>query len=225
MLQGGRCAATTLATARSPRGEVILRRHGDGVLELRVNGVFVMDTARTSTERALAREALTRAAAPGRVLVGGLGLGFTVAELLADARVQQVIVAELEPSVAGWMSDGTIPHGPAIVTDPRVDIRVGDVRDVVISQPRGSLGAILLDVDNGPDFLVFETNAEVYTSGFLHRCVERLRPGGLLAVWSSTRSVSLEHTLCDVAGSCDLRPMPVDLAGRAEEYVLYLATA
>jgi spermidine synthase len=145
--------------------------------------------------------------------------------VISATRVRQVIVAELEPAVVGWMSDGTIPHGPAIVTDPRVAIRAGDVRDVVTAQQSASLDAILLDVDNGPGFLVYAANAEVYTSGFLGRCVERLRPGGLLAVWSSTRSVPLEHALSDVTGSCEVRPMPVDLAGRAEEYVLYLATA
>ena len=81
-----------IARAESPRGEIVLRERREEntptVLELRVNGVFVMDTLETTTERALARAALALADRPARVLVGGLGLGFTLHEVLADARVE-----------------------------------------------------------------------------------------------------------------------------------------
>ena len=110
--------------AESERGELVLRARteDDGVttLELRANGVFVMDTRETSSERALARQALARHPAPESVLVGGLGLGFTLAEVLDDARVRRVVVAEIEPALVGWMRDGTVPHGPALLADPRV---------------------------------------------------------------------------------------------------------
>ncbi|MPZ97680.1 MAG: hypothetical protein GEU96_22860, partial [Propionibacteriales bacterium] len=72
----------TVARAESERGEVVVRRRADGALELRVNGVFVMDTAQTSSERLLARAVLADDG-PDRLLVGGLGIGFTVRELLA----------------------------------------------------------------------------------------------------------------------------------------------
>ena len=124
-----------LARSVSERGELVLRRRDDDALELRVNGVFVMDTAETCTERALAVAAL-RLPDPARVLVGGLGLGFTTAELLADPRVQEVTVAELEPVVLRWMVDGTVPHGPRVLADARVRVRVSDVRDVVAGARR-----------------------------------------------------------------------------------------
>ena len=124
-----------VARAESERGELVLRQRtepdGSTTLELRANGVFVMDTRETSSERALAREALARHEAPGSVLVGGLGLGFTLAEVLADPRVRRVVVAEIEPALVGWLRDGTVPHGPALLADPRVEVRVADVADVI----------------------------------------------------------------------------------------------
>jgi spermidine synthase len=218
-------AYETVARATTPRGEVVLRRDDTGVLELRVNGVFVMDTVRIATEEALAGIVLDRLADPGRVLVGGLGLGFTVRRLLADDRVRQVTVVEIEPPVAAWMRDGTVPHGPAILADPRVTLRVADVRSVVAATPASALDAVLLDVDNGPDGLVHDANAAVYDPAFLRRCVQRLRPGGRLAIWSAARSEHLESALRLTSGSCEYVPYAVDLDGRAEEYAVYLATA
>jgi spermidine synthase len=213
----------TVARATTPRGEVVLRRDEAGVLELRVNGVFVMDTAHVATEQALAAAVLDRLADPGRVVVGGLGLGFTVHRLLADERVREVVVAEIEPPVAAWMRDGTVPHGPAIVGDPRVRLEVADIREVVAAEPTGALDAVLLDVDNGPDGLVHDANAAVYDPAFLDRCARRLRPAGWLAIWSATASTRLESALRDTVGFCERMPYPVDFDGRAEEYSVYLA--
>lgn len=214
----------TLATATSERGELVLRRRADGALELRVNGVFVMDTTRTSTERALARAALALKR-PHRVLVGGLGLGFTTAELLGDPRVRRVVVAEIEPAVLAWMSDGTVPGGARVVGDHRVQVRLGDVRDVVTEQAPASLDAILLDVDNGPDFLVLDANAALYREAFVHACLVRLRPGGVVAVWSSTESPALESVLSHAAGSYAKRSYQVALGGHPETYTVYSVTA
>src|SRR5699024_3121660 len=96
--------AMRVASAVSPRGEVTLHRREDA-LDLRVNGVFVMDTAETGTERALARAALAGSQRVDRVLLGGLGLGFTAAEVLADPRVELVDVVEIEPAVIDWLAD------------------------------------------------------------------------------------------------------------------------
>ena len=212
-----------LARSVSERGELVLRRRDDDTLELRVNGVFVMDTAETSTERALAAAAL-RLADPARVLVGGLGLGFTTAELLTDERVRDVLVAEIEPDVVRWMGDGTVPHGRYILADPRVRVQVTDVRAVVHEQPYESLDAILLDVDNGPDFLVLDANATLYRKRFLRGCVARLRPAGALLIWSSTRSIALERALDEAACSWSVEIHAIVLGGRDETYSVYWAT-
>lgn len=217
-----------VARADSPRGEVVVRRradgHGETVLELRVNGVFVMDTAETGSERRLARATLAQVPQPRRVLVGGLGLGYTLAELLTDPRVEQVLVAEIEPAVVEWMRSGVLPGGEHL-DDPRVRVVVADVRDLAADLADADADAaydvVLLDVDNGPDFLVHETNAGLYKHGFLARCRRLLAPGGALAVWSSTGSPALEAAMREVFGRCEAEPLPVDLQGRDERYWLF----
>ncbi|HLK95572.1 MAG TPA: hypothetical protein VK365_07535, partial [Nocardioidaceae bacterium] len=88
---------TEVARATSERGGVVLRRRDDGTLELRVNGVFVMDDDGAASEQALATVGMAAVVSPRRVLVGGLGLGFTLRAVLEDPRVEQVTVVELEP--------------------------------------------------------------------------------------------------------------------------------
>jgi len=218
--------------AESARGEVVARRRlgnpdDAAVLELRVNGVFVMDTAETGTERRLARAALAQVPHPRRILVGGLGLGFTLAELLTDPRVEHVLVAEIEPAVVEWMRAGVLP-GAEHLADPRVRVVVADVRDLAAdlaadaaSDPHDAYDVVLLDVDNGPDYLVHEGNAALYEPAFLARCRDLLAPGGAVAVWSSTGSPALEAAMREVFGRCEPVPVPVDLQGRHERYWVF----
>ncbi|NUR97056.1 MAG: hypothetical protein HOV67_17585 [Kribbellaceae bacterium] len=207
-----------LAKSSSERGELVLRRRDDGALELRVNGVFVMDDQETSSEELLASAALEAVPHPDRVLVGGLGLGYTVRALLADDRVGEVVVAEIEPDLVSWMRTGLVP---SVLDDPRVAVVVGDVRAVVADLPDASVDAILLDVDNGPDFLVYNRNSAIYTSGFLATCRSKLRAGGVLTVWSSSASPALESAVTAVFGSCEVKPVQVALQGRDELYYVY----
>ena len=209
-----------LARKSSERGEVVVRRREGGALELRVNGVLVMDTTQTSTERLLARAALDEIDRPERCLVGGLGLGFTVRELLGDPRLGSVVVAEVEPAILDWMRDGTLP-GADLVGDPRVDVVVADVRDLVADTAPDSLDAILLDVDNGPGHLVHDANAAVYARKFLACCRSRLRPGGQLCVWSAAAAPELAATMTGLFRDCRTRAIPVDLQGRQECYWLF----
>jgi spermidine synthase len=218
-----------VARASSERGEVVLRQRRDieapegstVVLELRVNGVFVMDDCETSSEVALARTALEEVRDPRTVLVGGLGLGFTVHEVLADHRVEHVVVAELEEALVQWFRDGTIPHGPGYLADERLSVSVADVRQVVAEAAPGSLDLVLLDVDNGPDFLVHEENAAIYEAEFLADVRTALRADGVVAVWSSAPSDRLEQAVAQVFGGCTGRECPVVLQGRETTYFLY----
>ena len=219
-----------VARARSERGEVVLRRRpaphdaagGTDALELRVNGVFVMDTAETSSETALARTALAQVASPRSVLVGGLGLGFTAHEVLSDSRVRHVVVAEIEGALVTWFRDGTIPHGPASCADGRLSITVADVQQVVAESSPQTFDLVVLDVDNGPDFLVFDANATIYESTFLHRVREVVRPGGAVAIWSSTESPRLVAAMTAVFGDCTSTENPVILQGREDVYWLHV---
>lgn len=192
-----------------------LRRRADGALELRVNGVFVMDDVETSSERLLAQLVLGLGARD--VLLGGLGLGFTLRELL-DGGASRVLVAEIETRLIGWFTDGTVPGGRALLDDARTQVCPGDLREVLAAQPAASFDAIVLDIDNGPDFLVYEQNASVYGSDFLTECARRLRPEGHLCVWSMADSARVREGLEALFHEVALHEVPVDLQGRPESY-------
>ena len=211
-----------IARSVSERGEVVLRRREeDGALELRVNGVFVMDTAETASERALA-QAMLATLAPDRnlltVFVGGLGLGFTLAEVLADSRVANVLVAEIEPELVAWHRRGLVPPTAAVLKDPRVEVAVGDVRHVLAAQPPGSLDLVLLDVDNGPGYLVYDDNAAVYEAAFLQTCHAALTAGGVMAVWSAAEAPALESEMREIFHRVDELAVPVTLGKRETTY-------
>ncbi|MGH3447976.1 MAG: spermidine synthase [Nocardioidaceae bacterium] len=215
-----------VAQAQSARGEVVLRRRAyDDALELRVNGVFAMDTAETTTERLLASRSLAafRSCAPTRpatVLVGGLGLGFTLDQLLRDDLVERVLVAEIEPALVGWHRQGLVPQTATATGDGRVQLHTGDVADVVAEMPAESVDVIVLDVDNGPGFLVYDANASLYQGGFLRDCRLALTPGGVLTIWSSTPAPELAATIREVFDCCDVVSEPVVLGRRETAYHL-----
>lgn len=209
-----------MARADSPVGEVALRRRG-GVVELVVGGVFVMDTVDVSTEVALATLALGRHEHPRRVLVGGLGLGFTAAAVLADRRVEEVVVAEIAGPLVQWAHAGLLP---AALQDPRLTLRTVDVGTALEEAP-SAWDLVLLDVDNGPGFLVRAENAELYARAGLAAALAALRPGGVLAIWSSHRAPELVGAL-ETLGALGVREVvrQVRREGRELDYAIYFAT-
>ena len=132
----------------------------------------------TPCEGGLARKALD-------MLIGGYGMGFTLRAALAgfgkDARI---VVAELVPAVIAWARGPMAAIFGGCLTDPRADIREADVADVIRSH-RSAFDAILLDVDNGPEGLIRKANDALYDMKGLKAVLRALRPGGVLAVWSS----------------------------------------
>lgn len=215
-------AGCEVARSASERGELVLRRRADDALELRVNGVFVMDTTHTTSERMLARTALECiSAAPDlqlTVLIGGLGLGFTLQEVLADDRVGRVIVAEIEPDLVEWHRRRLVPHTQTAVADSRVEVRVGDIRAISADLPAGSCHLVLLDVDNGPGFLVYDANEAIYHRDFLDECHRLNSAGGATAVWAADPAPTLETAITDVFGACTETALPVTLGRRETTY-------
>lgn len=242
-------SALTVARSLSERGElVLLRRADDAALELRVNGVFAMDTAHTSAERELARTALSAWRAvhpepypvrsphelqddenqrldgtPIRVLVGGLGLGYTVQEVRVDEAVSEVVVVEVEPDLVSWHRAGLIKQTAGCLSDPRVSVIVADVADVVRHMPADSVDVLLLDVDNGPGYLVHDANAALYAAPFLSACRLVLSAGGVLAIWLAEASPTLRADLAVVFGRVEELSVPVKLGRRQSTYTLLLA--
>ena len=216
---------TEIASAHSSRGEVVLRRRDGRILELRVNGVFVMDDEETSSERALARaavDAVGEVLLPLRVLVGGLGLGFTLGELQRDPRVGEIVVVEIEEAVVDWHLEGLIPGGSELLAAAGTTVVVDDVAAVI----RASVAAfdlILLDVDNGPRYLVHEQNAQLYREEFLRTSTRALAAGGAVCVWAANEDSDLRTAMDAAFGHVEVISYPVRLQGRDEHYLLYLS--
>ena len=215
-----------VARAESERGEVVLRRraeeHAADALELRVNGVFVMDTRETTSEMELAASALGLVPDPRDVVIGGLGLGFTLQRVLADPRVEQVKVVEIEDALVGWMRDGTVPHGPMLLADKRVHIVNADIA-MAVAEATSTYDLVLLDVDNGPGHLVHDTNAGIYEHDFISSTKRIVNPDGALVVWSADPAPQLASAMEEVFGNCTEHRYDVVLQERAEQYLLYLS--
>lgn len=186
-------------------GDIILfsRRTPGGIrYEITIGGHFVMAASDGPTERRLAAAALSLLPAGSgiSVLVGGLGLGLTLAETLTDPRVGSVVVAEIEEAVIRWNRTHLKEFNGGALFDERVAVHRGDVMEV-IRKYRRAFDAVLMDVDNGPSFLVFEGNAPIYSSTGLKRIRRCLTDGGVLAVWSNQPDGLLEDTLREVFGN------------------------
>lgn len=216
-----------LARGDGINGEIVLRRRSgdDGdVYELIVNGVFLMDTAETSTEQLLADAVLQRHPSPSHVLLGGMGLGFTAAAVLEDARVSRLSVVEIEPLLVSWLRNGLVPEVKPVFDDDRLDMVVDDVGIAVDMAPAGAYDAILLDVDNGPDFLVHPANAGLYGRSFLESSRRALADGGKLAVWLAAPAVSLAKAITSCFGNVEHIAKTVQREGRDVDYHVYLST-
>ena len=168
-------------------GELQLRRRGADFTISVVGGGVLMSTRAHHSEDALARLACNKIKnrLRPRVLIGGLGMGYTLAAALrhlgADA---EVVVAELVPAVVAWNRDVLGEHAGHPLRDPRAVVREGDVAAILRSE-RQAFDAILLDVDKGPRGLTRKKNNWLYTTDGLAESYAALRPGGILAVWSA----------------------------------------
>jgi spermidine synthase len=194
------------------------------VYELIIDGVFAMDTVDVTSEKRLATETLSRLTCDGLcVVVGGLGLGFSLRAVLAEPRVRQVVVVELEPALVAWARRGLVVPCAGLLDDPRVEVVERDLAAWLLDAPAGRADAILLDVDNGPDFLVHRSNGELYQPDALALALRALRRGGLLAVWSADRSALLHGRLSGLGADVREIVLPVSREGRTFDYAIYLA--
>ncbi|MFH8365611.1 spermidine synthase [Streptomyces sp. NPDC018031] len=210
-----------------PYGEVVLRRRGTdhAVYEIIANGCFLMDTSDGRSERLLVRAAL--AALPAdrpapALLIGGLGVGFSLAEAAAEPRWGRITVVEREAAVIDWHRTGPLSAVSAgALADPRTEIARTDLVRYV-QEAGDRYDALCLDIDNGPDWTVTEGNESLYSPAGLAACAARLTPGGVLAVWSAQPSPAFEEALRN-AGFTGVRTEEIAVA-RGVPDVVHFAT-
>lgn len=209
----------------TPHGELVLRRvpgaGGEPHHEVIANGTFLMDTRDGRSERLLVRAAVDQAArlrGAAHVLVGGLGVGFSLDEALAHPTVGAVTIVEREPAVVRWNREHL--GRAALLDDPRTRLIVADLRDWLAATTE-RFDALCLDVDNGPEWTVTPGNAALYNGAGLDLLRARLTPGGVLAVWSAAPSAAFAAALEQRFAEVTLHTVQV---ARGEPDAVYLAT-
>jgi len=178
-----------LAETRTPDGSRFSLHEHDGEYFLKLNGRQLMGSNSTVSEYLLADHAchFPRGLRQPRVLIGGLGLGFSLRRVLELAGAGAVVqVAELLPEVVSWNRQFLGDLNGKLLDDPRVEVYTGDVFDC-IKRGAARFDAILLDVDNGPTSFVQKKNARLYNRDGLSLIRRALRPGGRVAFWSAER--------------------------------------
>jgi len=191
----------TLGEVRTPDGSKFSLHEHDGDFFLKLDGTQLMSSTWTLSERVLADLACPDKIAnlAGRVLIGGLGLGFSLQRVLElSGPAAEVVVAELLPEVVAWNREYLHDLNGHLLDDPRVSIYEGDVYDCIRRAADGKgekWDAILLDTDNGPTSLVQLQNRRLYGKGGFTMIRESLRPGGRVAFWAAGEEPGFEKRL------------------------------
>ncbi len=175
-----------LAEARTPNGTLLVLYRHDGAYLINADGVELMSTRRHRSEDRLAEVACAplREVPQVRVLIGGLGLGFTLRAALRELREDaEIVVAELLAEVIAWNQEPEYGLSNEAMADPRVRVVHDDVINVLRASP-GAFDAIMLDTDNGPDGMLMSENAALYGAHGIKLTVAALRAGGSIVYWS-----------------------------------------
>ncbi len=216
---------TKLASATTPDGgRMELYRH-DRDFFIKINGHDLMHSRRHESELELARLGC-RHLAEGknrRVLIGGLGMGYTLRQTLdllePDATI---VVAELMAAVADWNREfiGALNRHP--LADPRVELKIDDIVNI-LSQEKNSFDAILLDIDNGPEALTYGGNNRLYGYKGIIACSQALGKSGCLAVWSSGPNKDFEESLTSCGFHVRRFRVPAHKGNKAQSRFIFVA--
>ena len=215
----------TLDTASIPGGGALrlIRRGGEYAIML--GNAPLMNSRLSGSEKALATLVATRlrAAAP-RLLIGGLGMGFTLRAALESVGPKAAVeVAELVSAIVAWARGPMAEIFEGCLDDPRVTVREADV-GVLIRAARARFDAILLDVDNGPDGLTREGNDALYSLAGLNAAHAALVPGGILAVWSAAPDKDFSKRLGRAGFTVEEARVKAHMGRSGTRHVIWLAT-
>ena len=210
-----------------PYGEVVLRRRGQ-YFEIIANGCFLMDSSDGRSERLMVSAALSMLEQPhgASLLIGGLGVGFSLAEACEDPRPGRICVVEREQAVIDWHTRGAAPLRRFAGTghsDPRARI----IRDDLLRHVRTTgerYDVLCLDIDNGPDWTVTDDNQSVYATAGLTVLERALTDQGVLSVWSAARAPAFVQRLASQFAQVQTLEVPLLPGRRGEPDVVILAS-
>ena len=215
----------TLGRATTPDGKEVLLHERDGAYAIRVGGLELMSSRAHGSEESLAHLALSKISTKDPVvLVGGLGMGFTLRAVLdATPASARVVVVEILEAVVDWNRThlAHLAHEP--LEDPRVTILTEDVGPV-LKRARDSFDVVLLDVDNGPEAFTSAGNHGLYTDAGLQAIRRALRPNGALGVWSADPDRGFERRLAQRGFRTTTHSVPARRGGKGPKHTIFIAS-
>ena len=214
-----------LAETRMPDGARLTLHSHDGSFCIRLDGRDLMHSMTAASELLLgdlATARLPRGGSP-RILIGGLGLGFTLRRVLEKTGPHaQVHVAELMPEVVEWNRTFMAGLNGVLLGDPRAKILVEDVGVVLERASKAPYDAILLDVDNGPAAMVLPGNTRLYDSRGLQRLTRALKPGGRAAIWSAGPDRAFAKRFAQAGYAVETVPARLHANSKSSSYVIFV---
>lgn len=216
---------TKLAEAKSYVGGVMSLYEHDGAYSINFNSQELMHSKASASESLMGNLGTVRLDKVGafRVLVGGLGLGFTLKNVLSCVGPRTTVeVVELIPEVVEWNRTHLKKLNGALLDDPRVKIRVEDVTTLIRNAEPESYDAILLDVDNGPVAMVAANNYSLYSNAGIEAICAALKPGGRAVVWSAGPDGKFENRLRQAGLRVKGVPAKMHERARRDAYMLYV---
>ena len=198
---------TTVDQSLTPDGKPISLHEHDGSYSIKIDNVPLMSTRQHASEERLADLACARlrGVSGARVLIGGLGFGFTLKSALALlAKDAQVVVAEIVGAVIEWNRNAALPLAASALADPRVTVVQRDIGEI-IREACGTFDAIIMDVDNGPAALSTGSNARLYDYAGLRATRTALSPKGVVAYWSVAPDAAFERLLAQSGFAVDVQ--------------------
>jgi spermidine synthase len=216
----------TLAETTTPDGARLTLVEHDGSYSIRLNGFDLMSSRAAASELRLGELGCARLweTPTPRVLIGGLGLGFTLKSVLEQVGPGAVVeVAELFPEVIAWNREFLSSLNGALLEDPRVTVHAEDVFHTLKRGGREAFDAILLDIDNGPSPMVQKANARLYNPNGLDKLALSVKPGGRVAIWSAARDAAFEKRLKRAGLTVEAVPTKRYATAKRDACTIYLA--
>jgi len=217
----------TLAETRTPNGGRMTLVEHDGSYCIRVNGQQLMHSSVSTSEIELGRLGCERhpnRAATTRILIGGLGLGFTLQSVLQSSGPKAVVqVSELFPEIVAWNRTHLAGLNGGALADRRVKVLVEDVRSIIRRAAREPYDVIVLDIDNGTTAMVKNENSQLYSEWGMQQIALALKPGGRAAIWSACADPVIEKRLTKAGFQVKAVPAKLYAQAKRTAYMIYVA--